>query len=109
MVVDKISESAGLRNTMTICSRIEDHKSHYQYIMGRAVETFPDFVGHTSKNLAPDARGIIYLKGGELTEELKSFTNHVSVVGITAYFREGFFETKKIVYLPANLAVRKSR
>jgi 16S rRNA (guanine527-N7)-methyltransferase len=44
--------------------------------------------------------GILYLKGGDLTEELKDFKKRVVLYDLKEYFKEEFFETKKVVYLP---------
>jgi 16S rRNA (guanine527-N7)-methyltransferase len=46
--------------------------------------------------------GVICLKGGDLTDETKSFRKIVEVVSLSAYFTEPFFQTKKLIYVPVN-------
>jgi len=105
-VVTAVKEELGLENIITVRKRIEDEKRKYQFIVSRAVTDFPGFVKITRKNLHilgnnKLKNGILYLKGGDLTEELAQFKNSVKVWEIKDYFEEPFFETKKIVYLPA--------
>jgi len=104
-VVTAVKDELGLENVITVRNRVEDEKRKYQFIVSRAVTDFPGFVKLTGKNLDKKSNnklqnGIIYLKGGDLTEELVSFGNRVKVWEIKKYFEEPFFETKKIVYLP---------
>ena len=104
-VVRAVKEELGLENVITIRKRVEDEKRKYQFIVSRAVTDFPGFVKITSKNLHIHGNnklknGILYLKGGDLTEELALFKNSIKVWEIKNYFEEPFFETKKIVYLP---------
>jgi 16S rRNA (guanine527-N7)-methyltransferase len=85
--------------------RVEDHKGEYDFVVSRAVTAFPEFVKMTSKNIKPGGEnsirnGIIYLKGGDLTGELKLFMNKVTILNIKDFLSEPFFETKSIVYLP---------
>jgi 16S rRNA (guanine527-N7)-methyltransferase len=64
----------------------------------------PTFVHWTKGKIKKDSahqrkNGILYLKGGDLTEELKGYET-VQVFDLNEYFEEDFFETKKVVYLP---------
>ena len=84
--------------------RVEEEKRKYDFIISRAVTDFPGFVSLTQKNIEKSGsnalnNGILYLKGGDLSEELSSFGNKVRVWNIKDFFTEPFFETKKIVYL----------
>jgi 16S rRNA (guanine527-N7)-methyltransferase len=106
-VVRKVSEELKLSNVNPVRSRLEDHKEKYDFVVSRAVTSFPDFARLTSKNVIPEGKnlisnGIIYLKGGDLTSELKGFEKTVKIFDIKEFFSETFFETKKIVYLPAD-------
>ena len=108
MVVREVSGELKLSNVKPVRSRFEDHKEKYDFVVSRAVTSFPDFVRLTSKNIMPDEKnlisnGIIYLKGGDLTIELRGFEKAVKIFDIKEFFKESFFETKKIVYLPADL------
>lgn len=104
-VVTAVKEELELENVITVRKRVEDEKRRYQFILSRAVTDFGGFVKITRKNLHIHSNnklknGILYLKGGDLTEELAGYKNSVKVWEIKDYFEEPFFETKKIVYLP---------
>ena len=103
-VVNGVVDGLGLVNVKTTHSRAEFIKGDYDFIISRAVTTMPDFVSWTKNKIAKKSKnsfknGIFYLKGGDLTEELKSYKT-VKVYSINSYFEEDFFKTKKIVYLP---------
>jgi len=100
-VVDAFSRELGLKNIRTVWSRIEDHRERYQTIISRALTGFPGFVSLVKKNLSNDAKGILYLTGGELEKELSTFTGKVDVVPVSDFFEESYFATKKIVCLRA--------
>ena len=103
-VVNEVKEGLDLKNVISINDRVENVKGHYDFIISRAVAAMPTFVHWVKGKIAKKSQhqiknGIIYLKGGDLTEELKPYRN-VQIKSITDYFEESFFETKKIVYLP---------
>ena len=101
-VVDSIVDSLKLDNICTSVTRVESLNSKHDFIVSRAVTNMSKFLnltkgrinkgGHNSLN-----NGIIYLKGGDLSEELKDIKNQI--YNISDYFEEDFFETKKIVYV----------
>jgi 16S rRNA (guanine527-N7)-methyltransferase len=104
-VVTAVSEELNLKNVIPVRKRIEEEKSKFHFIVSRAVTRFPEFVMLTSKNILRDGKnspgnGILYLKGGDLTDELLQFKNRITVWQIKDFFSESFFETKVIVYLP---------
>jgi len=77
----------------------------YDFVISRAVTDFPGFVRLTSKNISQVsknslANGIIYLKGGDIDDEIAPFSGKVFIRNIAGFFDEQFFETKKIIYLP---------
>jgi 16S rRNA (guanine527-N7)-methyltransferase len=103
-VVNGVAESLGLENIYTTHSRAELIKGQYDFIVSRAVTTMPDFVGWVKNRVAkksvhPIKNGILYLKGGDLTQELKIYSK-ATLYDLNAFFEEDFFETKKIVHLP---------
>lgn len=103
-VVTEISNALELQNVTAKQIRAELVKDEFDFIVSRAVTTMPEFVNWTKGKIAKKQRhdlknGILYLKGGDLTEELKSFTN-AKVYALSNYFEEDFFETKKVVHLP---------
>ena len=104
-VVEAVAGDLGLKNVKTTVKRAEDEKEKYDFIVSRAVTAFPEFEKLVSKNISKDGKnnlrnGIIYLKGGDLVDELKPFKNKVQLWDIKEFFDEPFFETKRVVYLP---------
>jgi len=103
-VVNEVAEGLGLENVKTHHSRVEDIPGQFDFIVSRAVAAMPTFVHWTKGKIKKDSahhrkNGILYLKGGDLTEELKGYET-VQVFDLNEYFEEDFFETKKVVYLP---------
>ncbi len=103
-VVDEVAQGLGLTNVKTTHSRVEDIQDTYDFIVSRAVAAMPTFVhwvkGKIAKQQNHDFKnGIFYLKGGDLSEELKDYKT-VEVYNLSDYYTEPFFETKKLVYLP---------
>ncbi|MGC6284396.1 MAG: 16S rRNA (guanine(527)-N(7))-methyltransferase RsmG [Polaribacter sp.] len=103
-VVNEVVAGLGLENVITTHGRVEEVKDTYDFIVSRAVaqmETFVRWVkGCISKQQNHELRnGILYLKGGDLSEELNLYTS-ATIYDLTDYFEEDFFETKKVVHLP---------
>lgn len=103
-VVQGVVDALELKNVKAEQKRAELVKSDFDFIVSRAVTNMPDFVSwikdkikkqhkHTLKN------GILYLKGGDLADELKDFPN-ATLYDLAAIFDDEFFETKKVVHLP---------
>jgi 16S rRNA (guanine527-N7)-methyltransferase len=103
-VVNEVVDGLGLTNVNTTHDRVENINDNYDFIVSRAVAAMPTFVHWTKgkilkKNNHLLKNGIIYLKGGDLNDELKDYKT-VTVYNLTDYFNEDFFETKKVVHLP---------
>lgn len=104
-VVEAVSEALNLKNIKIEQIRAQNVKKDFDFIVSRAVTNMPDFVNWVKKKIKkknnhPDYKnGIFYLKGGDLDEELSKFTKH-QLFDLESYFKEPFFETKKVVYLP---------
>ncbi|GAA0873237.1 16S rRNA (guanine(527)-N(7))-methyltransferase RsmG [Gangjinia marincola] len=103
-VVDEVVEGLGLQNVKTSNCRVEELKEQYDFIVSRAVAQMPTFVrwvkGKILKKSNHELRnGILYLKGGDLTEELQQYAA-AKIYPLSDYFTEDFFETKKVVHLP---------
>ena len=103
-VVTAVAEELELINVFPLRRRVEEEKGKYHFIVSRAVTEFPAFLKLTAKNI--DSReinslgnGILYLKGGDLSEELSLFQKRVRIWEIKNFFKESFFESKKIIYL----------
>jgi 16S rRNA (guanine527-N7)-methyltransferase len=103
-VVNAVKESLGLTNVKAIQQRAENCKFKVDFVVSRAVTKMDAFVPWVKKNVStvhnhPLKNGILYLKGGDLTEELIPFPN-AKCYDLQNYFSASFFETKKVVYLP---------
>jgi 16S rRNA (guanine527-N7)-methyltransferase len=103
-VVTEVASALGLKNVKAEQMRAENVKQDFDFIVSRAVTNMPDFVswvsGKIKKTAANDlSNGILYLKGGDLTEELKNFPK-ATQYNLSDFFKEEFFETKKVVHLP---------
>jgi 16S rRNA (guanine527-N7)-methyltransferase len=103
-VVDEVVQGLGIMNVVTKNQRVEELKDQHDFIVSRAVAAMPTFVHWVrgrikKKSVHQRKNGILYLKGGDLAEELKGYRT-AQVFDLTDYFSEDFFETKKIVYLP---------
>ncbi len=104
-VVQNVADALGLKNVTADQIRAEQLTDKYDFVVSRAVTRLPEFVPWVQKNISKKQinalpNGIIYLKGGDLTEELKPFRKRVFVQDLSAYFTEEFFDTKKVVHLP---------
>ncbi len=103
-VVKAVAESLELKNVKAEQLRAENVKGDYDFIVSRAVTNMPDFVSWIKDKIKKTNKhelknGILYLKGGDLTEELKDFPK-AKEYNISEFFDDEFFETKKVVHLP---------
>jgi 16S rRNA (guanine527-N7)-methyltransferase len=106
-VVNEVALAIGLNNLKAIHSRAEQVNQNFDFIVSRAVTQLKDFYPWVKgkflkqqKNALPN--GVLYLKGGDLTEELKaSQIKNIKLYSLTDYFKEEFFDTKFVVYFPA--------
>ncbi|WP_026914355.1 16S rRNA (guanine(527)-N(7))-methyltransferase RsmG [Christiangramia portivictoriae] len=103
-VVDEVSEGLGLENVTTYNQRVEELQGQYDFIVSRAVAVMPTFVRWVKGKIAKESRhdfrnGILYLKGGDLSEELQDYRT-AQIFELSDYFEEEFYDTKKVVYLP---------
>lgn len=103
-VVSAVAEELDIKNVKAEHVRAEKVKDTYDFIVSRAVTNMPDFVklvkGKIAKNQLHELKnGILYLKGGDLTEELSVYSTS-KIYNLSDFFNEEFFDTKKIVYLP---------
>jgi 16S rRNA (guanine527-N7)-methyltransferase len=103
-VVKAVAESIGLKNLKAEQLRAENVKGDYDFIVSRAVTNMPDFFKWVKDKIKKQNKhelknGILYLKGGDLTEELATFPK-ATQYDIADFFDNEFFETKKVVHLP---------
>ncbi|MGB2128404.1 MAG: 16S rRNA (guanine(527)-N(7))-methyltransferase RsmG [Flavicella sp.] len=103
-VVQGVSEALGLTNLEAHHMRAEAVKGEFDFIVSRAVTTMPAFVKWVKNKIAKKQNhalknGILYLKGGDLTEELSTYQS-ATLYNLSDFFEEDFYETKKVVHLP---------
>ena len=103
-VVQAEAEALDLKNVKAEQIRAENVKGDFDFIVSRAVTNMPDFVSWIKDKIKKTNKhelknGILYLKGGDLTEELKDFPK-ATEYPIATFFEADFFETKKVVHLP---------
>ncbi|CVK15742.1 16S rRNA (guanine527-N7)-methyltransferase [Apibacter mensalis] len=102
-VVNDIAQILNLNNVTGIHSRAEKIKEKFDFVVSRAVTQMPVFMSWVkgkfiSKNINSLQNGVLYLKGGDLTEELKNFPE-ATIFELKDYFDQEFFKTKKVVYI----------
>jgi len=102
-VVNEISNALNLKNVRAKHCRAEDINEKFHFVVSRAVTEFPVFYSWIKnkfliQNLNDLKNGILYLKGGELKEEFGIYYEHAQFYELKNYFKEEFFETKKVVY-----------
>lgn len=104
-VVQAVAESLALKNVRAEQIRAEQVEGDFDFIVSRAVTDLSQFTGWVRGKVS-DAHyhklrnGILYLKGGDLTEELAPFKKKVRTWDISEFYTEEFFQTKKVIYLP---------
>ena len=103
-VVQAVAEALELKNVKSEQIRAENVKGGFDFIVSRAVTNMPDFVLWVKDKIKKQQKhelknGILYLKGGDLTEELADFPK-ATEYNIADFFTDEFFETKKVVHLP---------
>nr|WP_302328289.1 MULTISPECIES: 16S rRNA (guanine(527)-N(7))-methyltransferase RsmG [unclassified Sphingobacterium] len=104
-VVREVAEGLGLTNVEADHIRAEQLDYKYDFVVSRAVTRLGDFIPWVrnkiekqDKNGIPN--GILYLKGGDLKEEIKEARVKAELHPISSYFKEDFFDTKYVMYIP---------
>lgn len=103
-VVNEVAKAIGLTNVKGIHERAENIPQQFDFIVSRAVTAMPEFLkwitGKFKKQQINELKnGVLYLKGGDLTEEMKTVNRFYNIHDLTTFFEEEFFETKKVVYV----------
>nr|WP_295926209.1 16S rRNA (guanine(527)-N(7))-methyltransferase RsmG [uncultured Dyadobacter sp.] len=104
-VVQEIAQALKLDNVVAEQVRAEKLEESYEFVVSRAVTRMAPFVGWVRKNISRNSfhelrNGILYLKGGDLAEELSEIPQKARTYELSGFFKEDFFETKKVVYVP---------
>jgi 16S rRNA (guanine527-N7)-methyltransferase len=103
-VVNEISAALGLKNVTGLHLRAEDVKGDFDFVISRAVTQMPIFINYVRNKIKKERNnklknGILYLKGGDLKEEMKSVKYRYKEYNLSSFFKEEFFETKKIIHV----------
>jgi 16S rRNA (guanine527-N7)-methyltransferase len=103
-VVEGVSSALGLKNVFSEQMRAEQYSKKVDFVVSRAVTRMEAFVPWVAINIKTEQRhpiknGILYLKGGDLSKELKDFPM-AKQYDLLSFFEDPFFETKKVVHLP---------
>lgn len=100
-----VAETIGLKNVSFRHCRAEEEKQMFDFVVSRAVMPLADLVKIARKNIKKEQQnalpnGLICLKGGELQHEILPFRKQAITLDLSKHFKEEFFETKKVVYVP---------
>ena len=103
-VVQQVADGLGLKNIKVTNARVETITGQYDFIVSRAVAQMETFVRWVKDRVAKKSNhdlknGILYLKGGDLTQELALFPK-AKIYPLSSYYKEVFFDTKTVVHLP---------
>ena len=103
-VVNEVAASLGLKNVRGTHERAENINEQFDFIVSRAVTAMPKFIKWTKGQFLKTnnnklKNGILYLKGGDLAEEMKPVKKAVQYFNLSDFYTEEFFETKKVVYV----------
>ena len=104
-VVNNVADGLGLKNVRAEQIRAENIKGSYDFVISRAVTRIREFYYWINKKVSTRStntlyNGILYLKGGELEEEMAELNKPYQLFELKDYFEGDFFETKKVVYVP---------
>lgn len=110
-VVKEVVKSLDLKNVKAEAIRAENVKGEFDFIVSRAVTNMDDFVKWTRTKITKKQKhelknGVLYLKGGDLTEELVNFPR-ATQYNLSDFFEDDFFETKKVVHIPIKYKLKK--
>ena len=106
-VVQEVAQAIGLTNLTAIHGRAEEVDEKFHFIVSRAVTRLKPFYEWTKNKYSGEQfndlkNGILYLKGGDLDEEIAELKKPVQLYNLSDFFQEKFFETKKVLYVPVN-------
>ena len=108
-VVQAAAKAAGLNNVTALHARAEDVEGTYDFVVSRAVTRMAGFLSWLDGKIAQDSKhdlpnGVLYLKGGDLAEELSEVEASCQVTPLATWFADPFFETKQVVHVDLSTA-----
>ena len=103
-VVNEVAAAIGLKNVIGLHLRAEDVKGDFDFVISRAVTQMPIFINYVKRKIKKERKnklknGILYLKGGDLKEEMKTVKYRFKEYDLSNFFKAEFFETKKIIHV----------
>lgn len=103
-VVKEVASCLNLKNVTALNCRVETIDSKFDFIVSRAVTNLPDFYFWTKnkvekENINSIGNGLLYLKGGDVKQEVSQIKKKISIYDLPNYFEEEFFVTKKLVHI----------
>lgn len=103
-VAAEVASALGLKNVEAVHLRGEEEKGRYDFVVSRAVMPLPDLVKIVRKNISTTQRnsmlnGVICLKGGDVSNEVRPFGSRAEVLPISSWYEEEWFHEKYIIYL----------
>lgn len=103
-VVNEVASALKLTNVTAEHIRVEEVKQKFDFVVSRAVTAFPRFVAMVRTKVASKSNndlpnGILYLKGGDFEEEIEPFRKLIQVYELQSFFKEEFFETKRLIHM----------
>ena len=106
-VATEVANAIELKNVTARHCRAEEEKRMFDFVVSRAVMPLPDLIKIVRKNIKKEEsnalpNGLICLKGGELQHEIQSVRHQVMVTNLKDFFKEEYFETKKVIYVCIN-------
>lgn len=107
-VVKEVSQTLGLQNVKATHARAEEINEKFDFVVSRAVTQLKDFYPWVKNKFNKQSKnqlknGILYLKGGDLTQEIAESGLKIQQYLLSDYFAEEFFETKKVIYIPVSI------
>ena len=104
-VVKEVAAALGLNNVRAEQIRAEEVRGNYDFVVSRAVARMKEFYGWVHNKIKEESKnsldnGILYLKGGDLEEEMNELKCPYRIYNLSDYFKEEFFETKHVVFVP---------
>ena len=107
-VVQAAAQAAGLNNVTAVHARAEDVEGSYDFVVSRAVTRMAGFLSWLDGKIAPNSKhdlpnGVLYLKGGDLKEELSEVQASCQVTELATWFADPFFETKQVVHVDLSM------
>ena len=103
-VASAVASALGLENVTAVNDRVENLSGKFDFAVSRAVTSMDNFMPLVRGRIIPGGcstlpNGVLYLKGGDLSSELRNCPKS-RIYNISSFFNEEFFETKRVVYLP---------